>query len=41
MKMPTVPSPATLGIITEYSLAWQNGLKGSTHELVIKGYILL
>lgn len=37
MKMPTVPSPATLGIITEYSLAWPNGLKGSTHELVIKG----
>jgi virginiamycin B lyase len=30
-------SPATLGIITEYSLAWPNGLKGSTHELVIKG----
>lgn len=29
-------SPATLGIITEYSLAWPDGLKGSTHELVIK-----
>jgi virginiamycin B lyase len=30
-------SPATLGIITEYSLAWPNGLKASTHELVVKG----
>jgi virginiamycin B lyase len=35
-NMPQPGSPATLGIITEYSLAWPNGLKSSTHELVIK-----
>jgi len=38
MNMPDMPesdAPATLGNITEYSLNWPGGLKGSTHELVI------
>ncbi len=38
MNMPDMPAsntPATLGIITEYSLNWPGTLKGSTHELVI------
>lgn len=30
-----VSGPATLGIITEYSLNWPGTIKGSTHELVI------
>lgn len=37
MNTPNMPTngPSTLGDISEYSLNWPGGLKGSTHELVI------